>query len=218
MLLTTQKPLSKEQIILIIPLNKKSNIVIKRSFDIIFSLTFLILFFPLVYLLVGLAIKLDSHGPILFIQKRKGLNGQYFSCYKFRSMYKNLACKQASKKDPRITRIGKLIRKTNIDELPQFINVLSGNMSLVGPRPHPQWLNEQVSDKIPNYNMRSLIKPGITGLAQISGFRGETSTLDKMEGRVERDLWYIENWSMWLDIKIIWRTVILLFKGDKNAY
>ncbi|MCB1693123.1 MAG: undecaprenyl-phosphate glucose phosphotransferase [Pseudomonadales bacterium] len=168
----------------------------------------------------ALAVKLTSPGPMIFKQKRHGWDGRILEVYKFRSMYvhdeKDGVVKQATKQDDRITPVGRFIRKSSIDELPQLFNVLEGSMSLVGPRPHALAHNEFYRGKIRAYMLRHRIKPGLTGLAQVNGFRGETDTLDKMENRVNYDLAYINNWSIWLDIEIMFRTVFVLF--SKNAY
>jgi putative colanic acid biosynthesis UDP-glucose lipid carrier transferase len=202
----------------VIPLNLMQHAALKRGFDVLFSLVFLVTLFPLVYLLLGLAIKLSSPGPVFFMQERTGRRGRLFRCYKFRSMQMNNDSKQATHDDPRTTRVGRFIRRTNLDELPQFINVLKGDMSVVGPRPHPIWLNNQFSPVISNYDVRHHIKPGITGLAQINGFRGETRTVEDMEGRVTRDIWYLEHWTFGLDLQIIFKTAFTMFSGDKHAY
>ena len=167
-------------------------------------------------LATALAVKLSSTGPVLFKQKRHGWNGNIINVWKFRSMrqHDGAQVKQASRKDPRITRVGAFIRRTSIDELPQLFNVLQGRMSLVGPRPHAVAHNNYYTGKIDAYMARHRIKPGITGLAQISGARGETETIDKMEMRVELDLAYINNWSLWLDIKILIKTPFSLFSND----
>jgi putative colanic acid biosynthesis UDP-glucose lipid carrier transferase len=175
----------------------------------------IIILIPL--LLIAVAIKLNSSGPVLFKQRRYGLNGEEIVVWKFRSM---TVCEdgeninQATKNDPRVTKLGSFLRKTSLDELPQFINVLQGHMSIVGPRPHAVAHNEWYRTQIKGYMLRHKVKPGITGLAQISGFRGETDTLDKMEGRIRYDLLYIQNWSLWLDIKII---LLTIHKGFMSA-
>jgi undecaprenyl-phosphate galactose phosphotransferase/putative colanic acid biosynthesis UDP-glucose lipid carrier transferase len=167
-----------------------------------------------------LIIKLESPGPVFFRQKRSGRDNRPFVCLKFRSMYVNDLAhnKQAGKGDSRVTKFGAFIRKTSIDELPQFFNVFWGDMSVVGPRPHMINLAKEYSELINNYLVRQFAKPGITGWAQVNGYRGETKELSDMENRVEYDIWYIENWSLLLDIKIIVRTVINILKGDENAY
>jgi putative colanic acid biosynthesis UDP-glucose lipid carrier transferase len=169
---------------------------------------------------LAIGVKLSSAGPVLFKQKRYGINGKEINVYKFRSMTtqdNGSIIKQAIKGDPRITKFGAFIRRTSLDELPQFYNVLQGNMSIAGPRPHAVAHNEEYRQLIPKYMQRHLVKPGITGWAQINGWRGETDTLDKMENRINYDLYYINNWSLWLDIKIILITIIKGFV-NKNAY
>lgn len=202
------------------PLKQSFNKMIKRGFDIAFSSLVLLFYYPFVYLPVGLAIKLSSPGPVYFKQQRTGYKGLPFECLKFRSMAVNKESDtlQATKDDVRTTKIGKFIRKTSIDELPQFINVFKGDMSIVGPRPHMLKHTEEYSQIIDQYMVRHFIKPGITGWAQVNGFRGQTDELWKMEKRVENDVWYIENWSFLLDLKIIVRTVINSFKRDENAF
>ena len=202
------------------PLELLENRIMKRGFDIICSLLFLCTLFPIIYIIVGLAIKISSPGPVFFKQKRSGEDGREFWCYKFRSMRVNAQCDtlQATEHDPRKTRIGDLIRKTNVDELPQFINVLKGDMSLVGPRPHMLKHTEEYSHLINKYMVRHFVKPGITGWAQVTGFRGETKELWQMEGRVQRDIWYIEHWTFLLDLYIMYKTVYNVIRGDKEAY
>lgn len=202
------------------PLSQPGNRFVKRCFDLIFSLLFLIIVFPWIYIIFGTVIKLSSPGPVLFKQRRSGLEGKDFMCYKFRSMRLNADSDkvQASKNDPRKTAIGEFMRKTSIDELPQFINVLKGEMSVVGPRPHMIRHTEKYSEMIDTYMVRHFAKPGITGLAQVSGFRGETKELWQMEGRIQKDIWYIENWSFELDIMIILKTITNAVHGEKNAY
>lgn len=202
------------------PLQAAYNRVMKRAFDILFSSIVMVTIYPILYIVVGLLIKVSSRGPILFKQKRTGLYGQNFKCYKFRTMRVNAQADslQAAKNDPRKTRVGDFLRRTNLDEFPQFINVLRGEMSVVGPRPHMLKHTEQYSALIDKYMVRHLVKPGVTGWAQVTGYRGETKTLEQMEGRVKRDVWYIENWSFFLDLKIIVVTVLNMFKGEKNAY
>jgi putative colanic acid biosynthesis UDP-glucose lipid carrier transferase len=201
------------------PLEEPLNRLLKRLFDIVFSILCLI---PTALLLpfIVLAIKRQSPGPIFFRQLRTGLNGRDFYCYKFRSMHVNADADrlQATEDDPRKFPFGDFMRKTNIDELPQFWNVLLGNMSIVGPRPHMLAHTEQYNKLIDKYMVRHFVKPGITGWAQVTGFRGETRELWQMEGRVERDIWYIQHWSLLLDLRIIWMTVKTIFKRDKNAY
>lgn len=202
------------------PLAQVENRMLKRTFDILFSLLFLCTVFPFIYLIIGAAIKLSSPGPIFFKQKRSGENGKEFWCYKFRSMRVNVDSDkvQATIDDPRKTKIGDFMRRTSIDELPQFINVLLGQMSVVGPRPHMLKHTEEYSRLIDKYMVRHLVKPGITGWAQVTGYRGETRELWQMEGRVERDVWYLEHWTFLLDIYIIYKTVKNAVQGDKEAY
>lgn len=203
------------------PLGLLRNRFIKRALDVVVSGLFLLLIYPIVYLIVGIAVKLSSPGPIYFKQERTGIDGKSFKCIKFRSMRQNKDCDkvQATQNDPRKTKVGNFLRKSNIDELPQFINVWKGEMSIVGPRPHMLKHTEEYSQLINKYMVRHLVKPGITGWAQINGFRGETKELSEMEGRVKHDIWYLENWTFWLDIHIIITTFVsMLFKKDKNAY
>jgi exopolysaccharide biosynthesis polyprenyl glycosylphosphotransferase len=202
------------------PLQVMVNRMMKRSFDIAFSLLVILLIFPFVYPIIALLIKLDSSGPVLFKQPRSGKKNKMFLCYKFRTMYVNneANAKQASKGDSRITKVGAFLRKTSLDELPQFFNVLFGHMSVVGPRPHMLKHTEEYSKMIEKYLERHFITPGITGYAQVNGFRGETNDSLKMKKRLEYDTWYIENWSFVLDIKIIFMTVMNMIKGEENAF
>ena len=201
------------------PLTKPGNRFIKRTFDIAFSLCVCIVLLPFIPI-IALIIKLQSPGPIFFVQKRTGLNGKEFNCYKFRSMHvnKDADLQQATLDDPRKFPFGNFMRKTNLDEFPQFFNVLRGNMSIVGPRPHMLKHTEIYSGLINKYMVRHFSKPGITGWAQVSGYRGETKELWQMEERIKRDIWYIENWSFWLDLRIIGKTFVSIIKPDKNAY
>ena len=202
------------------PLQSMYNRCLKRTFDLLFSSVVLVTIYPILYLVLGVLIKLSSPGPILFKQKRTGLYGRDFECFKFRTMRVNAEADtmQAVKDDPRKTRIGNFLRKSNLDEFPQFVNVFLGDMSVVGPRPHMLKHTEQYSVLIDKYMVRHLVKPGVTGWAQVTGYRGETKTLEQMEGRVKRDVWYIENWTFFLDLEIIVVTVLNMFKGEKNAY
>lgn len=202
------------------PLTYPMNQFLKRLFDVVFSLLVLILVFPIVFIISAIIIKIQSPGPIFFRQQRTGLDGKSFGCLKFRSMHVNDQADklQATKDDPRKFSYGNFMRKTNIDELPQFINVLLGDMSVVGPRPHMLKHTDEYSSIINRYMVRHLAKPGITGLAQVSGFRGETYKLSQMEDRVKKDIEYIENWTLLLDIKIIIKTVTNVLHGEKNAY
>lgn len=203
-----------------IPLDQISNKIIKRSFDIIFSLLVIIGLLSWLTPILAILIKLESKGNIFFKQKRNGLNYKEFYCYKFRSMELNEIADlyQVSKNDPRITRVGKFIRKTSIDELPQFFNVLLGDMSVVGPRPHMVSHTEMYARRIDKFMVRHFIKPGITGLAQTKGFRGEVETDKDIIYRVKFDIFYLENWSLLLDIKIIFLTVYNAIKGEEKAY
>lgn len=201
------------------PLQNSVNRAIKRIFDIVLSLLFMIptiLIFPFVWLLI----KIQSPGPVFFRQERTGLDGKNFQCIKFRSMHMNDESDtiQTTKDDPRKFPFGSFMRKMNIDELPQFWNVLKGDMSIVGPRPHMLAHTEIYSQLIDKYMVRHFMKPGITGWAQVTGYRGETKELWQMEERVRRDIWYMEHWSIWLDIRIIWMTSKTMFIHDKNAY
>ncbi|MFT7350737.1 MAG: putative colanic acid biosynthesis UDP-glucose lipid carrier transferase [Flavobacterium sp.] len=192
---------------------------IKRAFDIIFSLSVLIFIMSWLIPIMAIWIKLESKGPLFFKQGRPGLDENEFFCYKFRSMKLNLTTeKEASKNDPRVTKVGRFMRKTSIDELPQFLNVLLGDMSVVGPRPHLWSQNKEYSKKIKKYMVRHYIRPGVTGLAQVKGFRGEIETDDDMINRIKYDVFYIENWSLIMDIKIITQTVVNIFKGEDKAY
>ncbi|WP_334130493.1 undecaprenyl-phosphate glucose phosphotransferase, partial [Sneathiella sp.] len=195
-------------------------IIIKALEDRILGSLAILLFSPIL-ILVAIAIKLESKGPVLFKQKRYGYNNKIFEIYKFRSMYHNGEIPektvQASKEDPRITRVGKFIRRTSLDELPQLFNVVGGTMSLVGPRPHAVDHNEEYSALIDGYFARHKVKPGITGWAQVKGFRGETDTLKKMEARVNYDTYYVENWSLFFDLQILFMTIFVGFV-NKNAY
>jgi Undecaprenyl-phosphate glucose phosphotransferase len=194
--------------------------VLKLLEDKILGAVLTLMYLPLMGL-IAIAIKFDSPGPVLFKQKRYGFNNQLIEVYKFRTMYHNQSDRvqftQATKSDPRITRIGRLLRKTSLDELPQLFNVLNNTMSLIGPRPHPVELNRQFEQLLADYNMRHKVKPGMTGWAQINGWRGETETLEKMRARVEHDVYYIENWSVWLDLRILFATVLVGW-AHKNAY
>lgn len=202
------------------PLELVVNRLAKKAFDIVFSTFVILLIFPWLFPIIMLIIKIESPGPIFFKQERSGRDNRTFMCFKFRSMYVNGLAhkKQAEKGDSRITKFGAFIRKTSIDELPQFFNVFYGDMSVVGPRPHMVNLAKEYSDLINNYLVRQYAKPGITGWAQVNGYRGETKVLSDMESRVEYDIWYIENWSLLLDVKIIVKTIINVFKGEENAY
>ncbi len=193
----------------------------KRIFDIVFSSIVLLTVFPALTFVIGPLIRLGSKGSVFFSQKRRGYRGEEFDCLKYRTMKvqdKASEVKQASAHDPRKTKLGEYLRKTSLDELPQFWNVLRGEMSVVGPRPHMVEHDEIYNRLIRNYYVRLFGKPGLTGWAQIHGFRGSTEDPELMRRRVEHDIWYLENWSMWLDVKIMFLTVGRILKGDPNAY
>jgi Undecaprenyl-phosphate glucose phosphotransferase len=202
------------------PLSERKKQIIKRSFDILFSLFVIVFLLSWLIPIVALIIKLESRGPVFFLQKRSGLKNKAFNCIKFRSMTVNDVAdlKIAEKGDRRITKFGEFMRKTSIDELPQFINVFIGNMSVVGPRPHMLSQTRQYSKITKKYMLRHMIKPGITGWAQVMGSRGEIFSNRDMELRVEKDIWYIQNWSFFLDLKIIFLTFYNIVKGDEQAY
>lgn len=196
------------------------NKIIKRGFDIVFSAVILIFLMSWLTPILALIIKLESKGPLFFIQKRNGLDYKEFDCYKFRSMYVNdrADLELASKNDVRITKVGKFIRKTSIDELPQFFNVFLGEMSVVGPRPHMVSVANLYAAKVDKFMVRHFVKPGITGLAQTKGYRGEVETDEDIINRVKYDIFYMENWSILLDIEIILKTVYHILKGDDKAF
>lgn len=202
------------------PLDDSTNKIIKRIFDILFSLTIIIGILSWLTPILAILIKMESSGTIFFMQKRNGLNYIEFNCFKFRSMQLNEMAdlEQVSKNDPRITRVGRFLRKTSIDELPQFFNVLLGDMSVVGPRPHMVSHTEMYARRIDKFMVRHFIKSGITGLAQTNGYRGEVENDKDIINRVKYDIFYLENWSLLLDIKIIMVTVYNALKGDKKAY
>lgn len=202
------------------PLKNPFNAAVKRAFDFTLSSVFLLTVYPFIYIPIAIAIKLTSPGPVYFRQQRTGYEGNSFDCLKFRTMHVNKdadTC-QATPNDKRKTPLGNFLRKSSLDELPQFINVWKGDMSIVGPRPHMLKHTEDYSKLIDRYMVRHLVKPGITGWAQVNGYRGVTDQLWKMEKRVECDVWYIEHWTFLLDLKIMVRTVLNVFKGEKNAY
>lgn len=196
------------------------NKVIKRIFDLVFSCFIIITVLSWLLPIMAVLIKLESKGPLFFVQKRSGINSKNFNCYKFRSMELNDAAdmKLSSKNDVRITKVGKFIRKTSIDELPQFFNVFLGEMSVVGPRPHMISVTDLYATKIDKFMVRHFVKPGITGLAQTKGYRGEVETDTDIINRVKYDIFYIENWSILLDIKIIFITIFHILRGDDKAY
>lgn len=201
------------------PLSSMVNKSIKRIFDLIFSTVFLVIS-PIIFIPIAICIKITSPGPIFFKQLRTGYRGEEFMCYKFRTMRVNKQSDsmQATKHDPRKTKLGEFLRKTSIDELPQFINVFKGDMSVVGPRPHMIKHTQDYSELIDKYMLRHVIKPGITGWAQVHGLRGQTEELWQMERRVEYDVWYTENWNFMLDMKIIFLTIINAIVGERNAF
>lgn len=203
-----------------IPLEDSINMVLKRSFDILFSSLIIIFILSWLTPIIAILIKLESKGPVFFKQSRNGFNYREFDCYKFRSMTPNQDAHlhQATRGDQRVTKIGKFIRKTSIDELPQFFNVLFGDMSVVGPRPHMVSHTNIYAKRIDKFMVRHFVKPGITGLAQISGFRGEIESDKDIIGRVKYDIFYIENWSLLLDLKIITKTFMNAVRGEEKAY
>lgn len=202
------------------PMQKLGGIIFKRAFDLFCASLFLATAFLPIMLIVAIAIKLDDAGPLFFKQRRTGINGKSFWCYKFRSMRlnKDADTRMATKDDNRLTRVGRILRKTDIDELPQFINVFLGDMSLVGPRPLMESQTSSNRNFIPRYMQRHFVRPGITGLSQISGYRGEVRDPEMLRQRSEIDLWYVENWSIMLDLSILVKTVIGAIKGDERAY
>lgn len=203
-----------------IPLDNVINQIVKRVFDICFSILIILFFLSWLTPILGILIKLESNGPVFFRQRRNGLNYKEFNCFKFRSMSLNEIAdvEQVSKNDTRITKVGKFIRKTSIDELPQFINVFLGDMSAVGPRPHMVSHTEMYAQKIDKFMVRHFIKPGITGLAQTNGYRGEVESDSDIINRVKYDIYYVENWSVLLDLKIIVATVVNAIRGEDKAY
>jgi len=205
-----------------VSLNNDFNKLIKRSFDVVFSLLVIIFILSWLSIILFILIKLESKGPLFYKHKRNGINYKEFTCFKFRSLRSNkeVKGKYVTQDDNRVTKIGKFLRKTSIDELPQFINVLKGDMSVVGPRPHMISYTDDYSKIIDKYNFifRHNVKPGVTGLAQIKGYRGEIKNDNDIVNRIKYDIFYIENWSLILDLKIIFQTLINIIKGDVNAY
>jgi len=203
-----------------IPLHTTFNAFLKRSFDILFSI--LVIFGLLLWIgpLLAILITLESKGPVFFIQKRTGFDNEEFLCFKFRSMGMNTSSDavQAGRNDMRVTKIGKFIRRTSIDELPQFYNVLFGHMSVVGPRPHMLKHTDEYASKVDKYMLRHFVKPGITGLAQVRGYRGEIEKDSDIQNRIRFDIFYVENWSFFMDLKIIVQTVLNAIKGEDKAY
>lgn len=202
------------------PLQNAYNRLIKRIFDLVFSSLVIVLIMSWLYPLLAIIIKKQSKGPVLFKQMRTGKKNEPFCCYKFRSMYINVGdeSQQAKKGDARVTPIGKFLRRTSLDEMPQFFNVFMGNMSVVGPRPHMIKHTSDYNDHIHNFMVRHFVKPGITGLAQVSGFRGETKRVSDMIRRVNKDIEYVQRWSLITDVKICFLTIIVTLKGDENAF
>ncbi|MHB0755249.1 undecaprenyl-phosphate glucose phosphotransferase [Polaribacter sp. M15] len=203
------------------PLTSFTNRFLKRAFDVFFSVMVVILLFSWLFPIIAIIIKLTSKGPVFFVQKRTGQDGKEFNCFKFRSMTVNDSSDsvQATKNDKRVTQFGAFMRKTSIDELPQIINVLLNNMSLVGPRPHMLKHTEEYRVLVDKFMVRHFAKPGVTGWAQINGYRGETKEIKDMENRAAADIWYIENWSFFLDVKIVMNTAwSMFFKKDENAF
>lgn len=208
-----------------LPLDRLENRLIKRFFDLLFSVLFFIFIGSWLLPLLALIVKITSKGPVFFKQMRWGLSNEQIVCYKFRSMVidsKDIDSSgnyaQAIFNDPRVTKLGKFLRKTSLDELPQFWNVLIGNMSVIGPRPHPVPLNMASIETVENYMLRHIVKPGISGWAQVNGYRGETKSLDDMQKRVDHDLYYIHRWNLFFDVQIVLQTIINIFRGDQNAY
>ncbi|MBB1150976.1 exopolysaccharide biosynthesis polyprenyl glycosylphosphotransferase [Myroides sp. NP-2] len=204
----------------VIPLDKPYNQLVKRLFDLVFSTLVIVFILSWLVPLVAFLIKRESKGPVFFKQKRTGLNDEEFWCYKFRSMHLNADRdrEQATRNDQRITKIGTFLRKTSLDEFPQFINVFLGNMSIVGPRPHMVVHTKMYSKRVNRFMLRHLVKPGITGMAQTHGYRGEIENDRDIINRFKYDLFYLENWSIFLDLKIIYLTVYNVFKGEEKAY
>ena len=202
------------------PLSNDYNSFIKRFFDIIFSFLVIVFILSWVTPLIALLIKIESKGPVFFKQTRNGIKYKEFTCFKFRSMFENKTAdtQQATKNDIRVTRVGRFLRKTSIDELPQFFNVLMGEMSVVGPRPHMIKENEKYSKSIKKFMVRHFVKPGITGMAQVKGYRGEIETETDIKNRVKYDIYYLENWTLLLDLNIIFLTSINFLTGQKKAY
>ena len=202
------------------PLSNDLNTILKRTFDIVFSLVVIVFLLSWITPIIALIIKIESRGPVFFKQTRNGIKFREFICYKFRSMIENndADIQQATKNDKRVTKIGKILRKTSLDELPQFFNVLIGNMSVVGPRPHMIKENERYSKSVDKFMVRHFVKPGITGLAQVKGFRGEVETDEDIINRVKYDIYYLENWSLILDLNIVFLTTINFLTGQKKAY
>ena len=202
-----------------LPLENLDMRILKRVFDLVFSFLVIILIFSWLFPIIAILIKIDSKGPVFFKQKRPGIGGDFFNCLKFRSMRTDADSQlAASRVDNRITKLGKFLRKSSIDELPQFLNVFAGNMSIIGPRPHNKSMSSDFAKTVNKFMIRHYVKPGITGLAQVRGLRGEIEKHTDIEHRVKLDIFYIENWSFLLDIKIIIKTVLNVIKGEDKAY
>jgi putative colanic acid biosysnthesis UDP-glucose lipid carrier transferase len=202
------------------PLEDTGNRIKKRALDLILSVLVIVFILSWLVPVLAILIKLNSPGPVFFVQLRSGKNNQPFRCLKFRSLRVNSESdsKQVSRDDNRMTRLGRIMRKTNIDELPQFFNILLGDMSVVGPRPHMLKHTETFSELYKEYMIRHFVKPGLTGWAQVNGYRGEIKDNELLRKRVEFDTWYIENWTLYLDLRIIVLTILVTFKGDENAF
>jgi putative colanic acid biosynthesis UDP-glucose lipid carrier transferase len=202
------------------PLEDILNRIQKRALDLIISLLVIVFVLSWLIPLMGILIVIETKGPIFFIQKRTGKNKKIFNCLKFRSMFINNTSNeiQATRNDSRVTLLGKFLRKSSLDEFPQFINVFKGEMSVVGPRPHMVKHTQSYAEAVDEFMIRHYLKPGITGWAQVNGFRGEIKNTNQIKKRVESDIWYLENWSIWLDLKIIFLTIYKICKGDKQAY
>lgn len=202
------------------PLEDRGNSIKKRCFDILFSLFVIVFILSWLTPILAILIKLNSKGPVFFVQERSGKDNRQFRCFKFRTLTVNKEAntQQVTRNDSRITPLGKFLRKTNLDELPQFLNVLLGDMSVVGPRPHMLAHTETYSRLLEEYMVRHFVKPGVTGWAQVNGFRGEIRGQEQLRNRIGHDIWYMENWSLWLDLKVIFLTVYTTIRGDKNAF
>ena len=202
------------------PLEDIGNGIKKRVLDIVFSALVIVFILSWLIPILAILIKLSSRGPVFFTQMRSGKNNKQFTCFKLRTLNVNKEANaiQVTLNDARVTKLGRILRKTNLDELPQFLNVLFGNMSIVGPRPHMLKHTKMFSKIMGEYMIRHFLKPGITGWAQVNGYRGEIKENDQLRRRIEHDIWYMENWSLWLDVKIICLTIYITLKGDKNAY
>ena len=202
------------------PLEDITSRIQKRLFDMVFSVLVITLVLSWLLPVLAILIKINSKGPVFFAQLRSGKNNHHFRCYKFRTLQVNKEAdlKQVTQDDNRMTKVGKFLRKTNLDELPQFFNVLLGNMSVVGPRPHMLRHTEDYSRILNEYMIRHFVKPGVTGWAQVNGFRGEIKQEEQLRKRIEHDIWYMENWSLWIDLRIVFLTIYVTLRGDKNAY